>query len=127
MDSRLKHLDWSEHLSAILSDYKENLIDEALDGDEVDNLTEIIRAKLNLLEGNITHDEYCDMEIRLIRGGTEGVIELSRIQKKMLKEKCPACGEGELHAIQGNGDEGENYLWCNKCDCSVDSTGGYTN
>ena len=52
--------------------------------------------------------------------------ELSDIQKKMLKEKCPACGEGILHPVRGNGEEGENYLWCNLCFCSVDSCGGYT-
>ena len=50
--------------------------------------------------------------------------KLSKIQLAMIKEKCPACGEGELHEVDG---DGEQYLWCNNCDCSVDSDGGYTN
>lgn len=32
--------------------------DEPLDGDGVDELIEILRAKINLHEGNITEDEY---------------------------------------------------------------------
>lgn len=49
---------------------------------------------------------------------------LSKIQKEMIKHKCPACKQGRLHEVPG---ETENYLWCNVCDCSVDSDGGYTN
>jgi hypothetical protein len=33
-----------------------------LDGDDVNELTEIIRARLNLIEGNITWDEYYEWE-----------------------------------------------------------------
>jgi|LSQX01.3.fsa_nt_gb hypothetical protein len=63
MDDRLKYMNWSDHLNAILQDYKEGSSDEeALDGDEVDNLTEIIRAQLNLIEENITWDEYSEWE-----------------------------------------------------------------
>lgn len=49
---------------------------------------------------------------------------LSTIQKEIIKHKCPACEEGELHQVGG---ETEDYLWCNMCYCSVDSDGGYTN
>ncbi len=57
---------------------------------------------------------------------------LTEIQKEALKHKCPACGEGELHEVEGNscdenGEVIENYLWCNNCDLSMDSCGGYTN
>lgn len=48
--------------------------------------------------------------------------KLSKIQKKMIKEKCPACDEGNLHEVDG---DSEQYLWCDICDCSVDCNGGY--
>jgi hypothetical protein len=48
---------------------------------------------------------------------------LSDIQLKAIKELCPHCGIGELHEVDG---EYENYLWCNNCDLSMDSDGGYT-
>jgi len=51
-------------------------------------------------------------------------IYLTAVQKKIIKKKCPACGIGRLHAVEG---ETENNLWCNNCDCSVDSDGGYIN
>ena len=58
---------WDKELRKILNDWKEtNDFDmkdpEPLDGDEVDALTDIIRAKLNYLEGNITEDEYLSGE-----------------------------------------------------------------
>lgn len=48
---------------------------------------------------------------------------LSPIQQEYLTKKCPHCGEGELHEVDG---ETEQYLWCNTCDLSMDSDGGYT-
>ena len=42
---------------------------EAMDGDEVDTLTEIVRAKLNLHQGNITHAEYVDEMAKLDASG----------------------------------------------------------
>lgn len=51
---------------------------------------------------------------------------LTRIQKKALFKRCPACGNDYLHAV-GDDDDAENYLWCNACDLSMDSDGGYTN
>lgn len=50
-------------------------------------------------------------------------MELTAIQKKMIKEKCPACKEGSLFEVEG---KTEVYLWCDRCYCSVDSSGGYT-
>jgi len=35
---------------------------EPLDGDEVDTLVEILRAKLNLLNGNVSDFEYAEGE-----------------------------------------------------------------
>ena len=48
---------WIEQLLPIIEEYKDGDI-EALDGDEVDRLCEIIKAKINLQEGNITEVEY---------------------------------------------------------------------
>lgn len=61
--------------------------------------------------------------------------KLTRIQKIALFKKCCACGIGYLHAVPSSSgtsfidsdelDE-EVYLWCNNCDLSMDSSGGYT-
>jgi len=48
---------WIEQLLPIITEYKDGS-DEPLDGDEVDDLCEIIKAKINLQEGNITEAEY---------------------------------------------------------------------
>ena len=45
----------------ILKIYKEGS-KEPLDGDEVDALTEHIRNRINLTEGNITEKEYAELE-----------------------------------------------------------------
>ena len=44
-------------LMQILEEYKDG-DEEALDGDSVDELCKIIKAKINLQEGNITDEEY---------------------------------------------------------------------
>jgi hypothetical protein len=49
---------WIEQLLPIIEEYKNASPDEPLDGDEVDRLTDIIKAKINLHEGNITEKEY---------------------------------------------------------------------
>lgn len=49
----------------------------------------------------------------------------SEIQKEYLKKGCPVCG-GKLHEVPET-DGGEIYLWCDSCDVSMDSSGGYTN
>ena len=48
---------WEIELSQILSDYKQGDTDP-LDGDEVEDLVDLLRDKLNLIEGNITIEEY---------------------------------------------------------------------
>lgn len=48
---------WIDYLQFIIDDYKDGDT-EPLDGDEVDDLVSIIKAKINLNEGNITEDEY---------------------------------------------------------------------
>jgi len=50
---------WRDELNTIIADYKERSA-EPLDGDEVDNLIENLRAKINYLEGNITEEEYAE-------------------------------------------------------------------
>ena len=50
---------------------------------------------------------------------------LSKTQKIYLFKKCPHCKNGYLHAVEGT-SETEDYLWCNNCDLSMDSSGGYT-
>lgn len=50
---------WITQLQPIILEYRGNDEDsDPLNGDEVDNLCEIIKAKINLHEGNITEDEY---------------------------------------------------------------------
>jgi len=48
---------WIEQLQPIIDEFKDGNPDP-LDGDEVDRLTEIIKASINLNEGNITETEY---------------------------------------------------------------------
>lgn len=55
-------LGFGDELRTIINRYKDG-IDEALDGDAVDDLTEILRAQMNLMEGNITEEEYLEMNL----------------------------------------------------------------
>lgn len=48
---------WTEQLAPIIFEYRDGS-DEPLDGDDVDRLVDILRAKINLHEGNITEEEY---------------------------------------------------------------------
>lgn len=51
--------EYDEALYEILDEYtNENWENEPLDSDEIDRLTEFLRAKLNLINGNITQEEY---------------------------------------------------------------------
>ena len=55
---------WIEQLLPIIEEYRGGVVllvndeNEPLDGDEVDDLCKIIKAKINLHEGNITQKEY---------------------------------------------------------------------
>ena len=54
---------FEDELIKILDEYTEQeWQDEPLDGDEVDILVEHLRNRLNLLNGNITKEEYEDRE-----------------------------------------------------------------
>lgn len=46
---------WITQLQPIIDEYGEG---EPLDGDDVDRLVEILRAKINFNQGNITEEEY---------------------------------------------------------------------
>ena len=48
---------WIEQLQPIIDEFKDG-DSEPLDGDEVDDLVYIIKAKILLHEGNITQKEY---------------------------------------------------------------------
>ena len=48
---------WIKYLDPIIKEFKDGS-DEPLDGDAVHDLAHIIKAKINLSEGNITHKEY---------------------------------------------------------------------
>lgn len=48
---------WIEQLLPIIEEYKDGMFEE-LDINDVNNLCEIIKAKINLQEGNITEVEY---------------------------------------------------------------------
>lgn len=47
---------WIKQLMPIIIEYRDGI--EPLDGDSVDRLCDIIKAKINLNEGNITESEY---------------------------------------------------------------------
>ncbi len=49
---------WIEQIQPIIDEYKDGSQDEPLDGDDVDELCKILKAKINLQEGNITPEEY---------------------------------------------------------------------
>ena len=51
---------------------------------------------------------------------------MTKIQKQMLKEKCPACHTGKLHEVYAY-EIAESLLYCNDYLCAVDSDGGFTN
>jgi len=57
---------FGDECSELIRKYKDgdSSHDEPLDGDEVDVLTEHIRNVINLHEGNITQEEYEDLEER---------------------------------------------------------------
>lgn len=61
MSKSIKNLEFGEELSKIISIYRDGS-EDALDGDEVDGLVEHLRNQANLMEGNITEDEYEELE-----------------------------------------------------------------
>ena len=57
----MKRNAFEKQLIEIIKEYKAGS-EEPLDGDEVDRLTEHLRNKINLNEGNITEEEYDKLE-----------------------------------------------------------------
>lgn len=55
-------LQFYNELSNILNIYMEDWEEEPLDGDEVDRLVKILKNQLNLINGNITMQEYLNKE-----------------------------------------------------------------
>ena len=55
-------MEFKNELIHILNIYDPTWIDEPLDGDEVETLINHLRNRLNLLNGNITKDEYNKLE-----------------------------------------------------------------
>ena len=51
-------------------------------------------------------------------------MSITKIQKEMLNKKCPACREGQLRIVAREDEDHETCLWCDTCDCSIDSNGG---
>ena len=77
------------------------------------------------------HRSIAKIEFRYIKQLRSAVSDityykkLTSIQKKALFKKCPNCNHGYLH-VAPSMDSDEDYLWCNNCDLSMDSSGGYT-
>lgn len=58
------NLQFGKQLIEILDIYTDkDWQNEPLDSDEVDNLVEHLRNQLNLINGNITNDEYNKLEV----------------------------------------------------------------
>lgn len=58
-DNRTAPTSWMDlTLQQIISEYKDGEEEVPLDGDEVEDLINIIRTKINLHQGNITQEEY---------------------------------------------------------------------
>ena len=52
-------------------------------------------------------------------------MDYSPEQRRALENPCPNCEIGKLRKVSGTEDDKENYLWCDNCDLSMDSSGGY--
>jgi len=78
-----------------------------------------------IIDSELMVEDLLDEIARLEKGLNKHMKKpkLSKIQREMLVGKCPHCGEGKLHPVDG---EIEIYLYCNNCLCAVDSDGGYT-
>jgi len=81
---------WIEQLLPIRNEYMDGN-DEPMDGDDVDDLVKIIRAKLNLHEGNIDEKEYNKiLDSKRGETGEEAIIVLTEVHtsdKKNITEE----------------------------------------
>jgi len=89
--------DWMDHIQPLIDEYKDGT-EEPLDGDEVERLSRIIKAKINLNEGNLT-----EMECRKILDNP--LPETAMPPETIL---CPKCGK-EMHS------EDPPYFMCDNC------------
>lgn len=55
-------MEFQDELIQILNSYDPTWQSDPLDGDEVERLVNHLRNRLNLLNGNITEDEYNELE-----------------------------------------------------------------
>ena len=58
----MRDLEFYEELKGIMEKYNQSDWNEPLDGDEVDLLVDHLKNQLNLMNGNITDDEYLQLE-----------------------------------------------------------------
>jgi len=58
---------WIKQIIPLINEYKCGS-EDPLDGDEVDNLCNIIKAKINLHQGNITEKEFRAMKLYVVEG-----------------------------------------------------------
>jgi hypothetical protein len=89
--------DWMDHIQPLIDEYKDGT-EEPLNGDEVERLSRIIKAKINLNEGNLT-----EMEYRKILDDP-----LPETAMAPATVCCPACGE-KTHT------EDPPYYHCDNC------------
>ena len=57
-------LEFEDELIKILNKYDENWVKEPLDSDEVEVLIGHLRNQLDLINGNITNEEYLERECK---------------------------------------------------------------
>lgn len=57
-------LEFEDELIEILNKYDENWVKEPLDSDEVEVLIGHLRNQLDLINGNITNEEYLERECK---------------------------------------------------------------
>lgn len=88
---------WINHLQPLIDEYKDGT-EEPLDGDEVDRLCEIIKAKINLNEGNLTENEYRKILDNPLPATSMAPADI----------RCPGCGE-KIHT------EDPPYYQCDNC------------
>lgn len=95
-------LEFEEELYKILDRYTQgdSWTETPLDGDEVDKLTEHIRNQLNLINGNITNEEYLELE----ESGTDTDVV------------CPLCKE-KLTCVEHKLGEHTTYIYTHDESC----------
>jgi hypothetical protein len=72
-----KYFDYIDDIARIVADWKEQNgfgQDDPMDGDDVDTLVDLIRDEINLLEGNMTLEEYEQKETQRNKIPCEDVV-----------------------------------------------------